>query len=89
MLDRFSDIACMTDNSTLTELSLDGNPLTNNPHYRKMIIHRMKHLKVLDTRPLTVCIWTELSCINISLLGRGEGTGCSSDPRGSTRITKS
>lgn len=49
----FSDIACMTDNSTLTELSLDGNPLTNNPDYRKMIIHRMKHLKVLDTRPLT------------------------------------
>lgn len=49
----FSDIACITENPSLTELSLDGNPLANNPDYRKMIIHKMKNLKVLDTRPLT------------------------------------
>ena len=89
MLDRFSDIACMTNNSTLTELSLDGNPLANNPDYRKMIIHRMNNLKVLDTRPLTVCTWTVLSSISTLLLGGGEDTGCSCDPGGSTRITKS
>ena len=52
--DRFSDITCMVDNSSLTELALDGNPLANNPDYRKTIIYRMKNLKVLDTRPLTV-----------------------------------
>lgn len=42
----------MTENPSLTELSLDGNPLASNPEYHKIIIHRMKNLKVLDTRPL-------------------------------------
>ena len=54
----------MADNSSLTELALDGNPLASNPGYRKTIIHRMKNLKVLDTRPLTVYMLKTMSLIN-------------------------
>lgn len=53
MCGRFYDIACVTENPTLTELSLDGNPLASNPDYRR-IIYRMKNLELLDTRLVTV-----------------------------------
>ena len=89
MLDRFSDIACMTENSMLTELSLDGNPLANNPDYRKMIIHRMKNLTVLDTRPLTVCYGLHYHALALHSIGGGQDADCSCGPRGSTRTTKS
>ena len=87
---RFSDIACITENPSLTELALDGNPLANKSDYR-MVIHKMKNLEVLDTRPLTVCyIDHTISSIYPSLLtGGGQDAGSTCDPGGSTRIIKS
>ena len=54
-LNRFSDITCMTENSKITELALDGNPLASNSDYRKMLIHKMEKLSKLDTKTITVC----------------------------------
>ena len=56
ILNRFSDISCMTENSeNIIELALDGNPLANNPDYQKTLIYKMEELNKLDGKTLTVC----------------------------------
>ena len=53
---RFSDITCVTDSPSLSELSLDGNPLANNTEYRVVMVHRVAGLRVLDTKPISVSV---------------------------------
>ncbi|XP_065911505.1 leucine-rich repeat-containing protein 49-like isoform X2 [Dysidea avara] len=53
LIEEFSDITCVTDSPSLSELSLDGNPLANSTDYRVLMVHRVAGLRVLDTKPIS------------------------------------
>ncbi|XP_064608025.1 leucine-rich repeat-containing protein 49-like isoform X2 [Liolophura sinensis] len=49
----FEDISCVGECSTLSELSLDGNPLTQESHYKQSVLRHMQQLKQLDMKRIT------------------------------------
>ena len=51
----FEDISCLGDSTSLSEVSLDGNPITTQEQYYKQIVLRhMQQLKQLDMKRVTV-----------------------------------
>ncbi len=50
----FEDVACLGESSSLSELSLDGNPFAQDGAYKQMILRNMATLKQLDMRKITV-----------------------------------
>lgn len=53
-LSSFNDMSCMSRCMTLSELTLDGNPLANSPDHRPSIIYHVRCLGSLDQRPISV-----------------------------------
>ncbi|XP_033107999.1 leucine-rich repeat-containing protein 49-like isoform X2 [Anneissia japonica] len=49
----FDDIACLGDSTSLSELSLDGNPFSHDSYYKQTILRNMIHLKQLDMKRIT------------------------------------
>ncbi|XP_071964951.1 leucine-rich repeat-containing protein 49-like isoform X2 [Antedon mediterranea] len=49
----FEDISCLGDSTSLTELSLDGNPLSHDSYYKQTILRNVFQLKQLDMKRIT------------------------------------
>jgi len=52
-IERWQDIWCLSECASIVEISLDGNPLTENPGYRQTIIASTSRLKMLDGRRIS------------------------------------
>ena len=50
----FDDISSATSCTVLTELSVDGNPLANDPDHRSTILFYLTQLVTLSQQPVTV-----------------------------------
>ncbi|XP_045156719.2 leucine-rich repeat-containing protein 49-like isoform X2 [Mercenaria mercenaria] len=46
----FEDISCLGDSTSLSEISLDGNPLTSEQYYKQIVLRHMQQLKQLDMK---------------------------------------
>ena len=46
----FEDIACLGDSTSLSEISLDGNPITQEQYYKQVVLRHMQQLKQLDMK---------------------------------------
>ncbi|KAK3097495.1 hypothetical protein FSP39_010176 [Pinctada imbricata] len=49
----FEDIACLGDSTSLSEISLDGNPITQEQYYKQVVLRHMQQLKQLDMKRVT------------------------------------
>ncbi|KAL4228191.1 Leucine-rich repeat-containing protein 49 [Mactra antiquata] len=49
----FEDISCLGDSTSLSEISLDGNPLTQEQYYKQIVLRHMQQLKQLDMKRVT------------------------------------
>ena len=50
----FGDIHCLSKSSSLTELSLDGNPIADETSYKQTILQNVLSIKQLDMRKINV-----------------------------------
>ncbi|XP_060602229.1 leucine-rich repeat-containing protein 49-like isoform X4 [Ruditapes philippinarum] len=46
----FEDISCLGESTSLSEISLDGNPLTSEQYYKQIVLRHMQQLKQLDMK---------------------------------------
>eukprot|EP00106_Octopus_bimaculoides_P015658 XP_014783100.1 PREDICTED: leucine-rich repeat-containing protein 49-like [Octopus bimaculoides] len=46
----FSAVSCLSDSSSLSEVSLDGNPIAIEHSYRQNVLYNMQQLRLLDMR---------------------------------------
>ena len=53
-LHSFDDICCLSNCDSLSELTLDGNPLANHHDYRHSAIFHVSHLRSLDQTLVSV-----------------------------------
>ena len=65
----FEDISCLGDSTSLSEVSLDGNPITTQEQYYKQIVLRhMQQLKQLDMKRVTVSSESPSPCCVVFLI---------------------
>lgn len=50
----FEDIQCLGESNSLSEISLDGNPLCQEQYYKQIVLRHMQQLKQLDMKRVTV-----------------------------------
>lgn len=53
LITSYEDISCLGDSTSLTEVSLDGNPFCQDSSYKSTIIRSMTYLKQLDMKKIT------------------------------------
>ncbi|XP_072167360.1 leucine-rich repeat-containing protein 49-like [Diadema setosum] len=53
LITSFDDVACLSDSTSLTEVSLDGNPFCQDMSYKPTVIRNMNYLKQLDMKKIT------------------------------------
>ncbi|CAL1537613.1 unnamed protein product [Lymnaea stagnalis] len=49
----FEDVQCLGDSTSLSEISLDGNPICQDSNYKQMVLRQMQQLKQLDMKRVT------------------------------------
>ncbi|XP_069723047.1 leucine-rich repeat-containing protein 49 isoform X3 [Phaenicophaeus curvirostris] len=49
----FEDILCLADSSSLSDITLDGNPIAQETWYKHTILHHMMQLRQLDMKRIT------------------------------------
>uniref|UniRef100_A0A6J0SVV5 Leucine-rich repeat-containing protein 49 n=1 Tax=Pogona vitticeps TaxID=103695 RepID=A0A6J0SVV5_9SAUR len=52
-ISRFEDILCLADSTSLSEISLDGNPIAQETWYKPTVLHHMMQLRQLDMKKIT------------------------------------
>ncbi|XP_039247588.2 leucine-rich repeat-containing protein 49-like [Styela clava] len=52
-ISRWEDISCLAESSSLSEISLDGNPITSESWYKQVVLKNMLQLKQLDSKRVT------------------------------------
>ncbi|XP_078055989.1 leucine-rich repeat-containing protein 49 isoform X3 [Mustelus asterias] len=52
-ISRFEDIACLSDSLSLSEVTLDGNPIAQESWYKHTILRHMLQLRQLDMKKIT------------------------------------
>ncbi|XP_042329927.1 leucine-rich repeat-containing protein 49 [Sceloporus undulatus] len=52
-ISRFEDILCLADSTSLSEITLDGNPIAQETWYKPTILHHMMQLRQLDMKKIT------------------------------------
>ncbi|XP_067871801.1 leucine-rich repeat-containing protein 49 isoform X4 [Heterodontus francisci] len=52
-ISRFEDIACLSDSLSLSEVTLDGNPIAQESWYKYTILRHMLQLRQLDMKKIT------------------------------------
>ncbi len=57
-------MSCLSGCESLSELTLDGNPLANAPDHRPSAIFHVSHLRVLDQTPVTVSLEQSLYLVH-------------------------
>jgi leucine-rich repeat-containing protein 49 len=50
----WEDIFCLGDSSSLSEVSLDGNPFAQEQYYKQVLLRHMSQLRQLDMKRITV-----------------------------------
>ncbi|XP_063955807.1 leucine-rich repeat-containing protein 49-like isoform X4 [Lytechinus pictus] len=53
LITNWDDISCLADSTSLTEVSLDGNPFCQESSYKSIIIRSMGYLKQLDMKKIS------------------------------------
>ena len=54
----FDDITSLGESHSLTEISLDGNPLAGENGYKQTVLRNMQHLRQLDMKRVSVSMVT-------------------------------
>ncbi|NXH15493.1 LRC49 protein, partial [Bucco capensis] len=49
----FEDILCLADSSSLSDITLDGNPIAQETWYKHTVLHHMVQLRQLDMKRIT------------------------------------
>uniref|UniRef100_A0A8C3K0B5 Leucine rich repeat containing 49 n=1 Tax=Calidris pygmaea TaxID=425635 RepID=A0A8C3K0B5_9CHAR len=49
----FEDILCLADSSSLSDITLDGNPIAQETWYKHTVVHHMMQLRQLDMKRIT------------------------------------
>ncbi|XP_041367992.1 leucine-rich repeat-containing protein 49-like isoform X2 [Gigantopelta aegis] len=49
----YEDISCLGETHSLSEISLDGNPISQDQYYKQVILRHMQQLKQLDMKRVT------------------------------------
>uniref|UniRef100_A0A8C3CRW5 Leucine rich repeat containing 49 n=1 Tax=Cairina moschata TaxID=8855 RepID=A0A8C3CRW5_CAIMO len=49
----FEDILCLADSSSLSDITLDGNPIAQESWYKHTVLHHMMQLRQLDMKRIT------------------------------------
>ena len=57
----FEDISSLSDSASLSEISLDGNPITQEQYYKQIVLRHMQQLKQLDMKRVTVRAQTSIT----------------------------
>ncbi|XP_075064185.1 leucine-rich repeat-containing protein 49 [Mixophyes fleayi] len=52
-ISRIDDILCLADSTSLSDVTLDGNPIAQEPWYRQTILGHMVQLRQLDMKRIT------------------------------------
>ncbi|XP_063782279.1 leucine-rich repeat-containing protein 49 isoform X2 [Pseudophryne corroboree] len=52
-ISRINDILCLADSTSLSDVTLDGNPIAQEPWYRQTILGHMLQLRQLDMKRIT------------------------------------
>ncbi|KAH0619821.1 hypothetical protein JD844_014141 [Phrynosoma platyrhinos] len=52
-ISRFDDILCLADSTSLSEITLDGNPISQETWYKPTVLHHMMQLRQLDMKKIT------------------------------------
>ena len=52
----FDDILCLSNSTSLNELSMDGNPFAIDPTYKQVILRNLSNLRQLDMKRISVRI---------------------------------
>ena len=55
----FEDVSCLAESASLSEVSLDGNPFTQDGAYKQTILRHMQQLRQLDMRKVTVSTYND------------------------------
>ncbi|XP_048722897.2 leucine-rich repeat-containing protein 49 isoform X4 [Caretta caretta] len=50
----FDNVLCLADSSSLSDITLDGNPIAQETWYKNTILHHMMQLRQLDMKRITV-----------------------------------
>uniref|UniRef100_A0A8C5NST1 Leucine-rich repeat-containing protein 49 n=1 Tax=Junco hyemalis TaxID=40217 RepID=A0A8C5NST1_JUNHY len=50
----FEDILCLADSSSLSDITLDGNPIAQETWYKHTVLHHMMQLRQLDMKRITI-----------------------------------
>ncbi len=53
----FEDISCLSESTSLSEVSLDGNPFAGDPAYKQTVLRHMQQLRQLDMKRVSVCFY--------------------------------
>ena len=61
LLCSFDDIACLSNCDSLSDLTLDGNPLANQSDHRPSIIFHISLLRSLDQTVVSVSVYLYMS----------------------------
>jgi len=51
----FDDISCISGAASLTELALDGNPMSHELSYKQTVLRHVAQIRQLDMKRVTVC----------------------------------
>nr|XP_060632268.1 leucine-rich repeat-containing protein 49-like [Anolis sagrei ordinatus] len=52
-ISRFDDVLCLEDSTSLSEITLDGNPIALETWYKPTVLHHMMQLRQLDMKKIT------------------------------------
>lgn len=58
----FDQLACLGESRSLSELTLDGNPVALETWYKQAVLRCVLHLRQLDMKRITV----SLNCLTVS-----------------------
>jgi len=53
----FNDILCISGAASLSELALDGNPMTHELSYKQTVLRYVSQIRQLDMKRVTVSIY--------------------------------
>ncbi|XP_062998442.1 leucine-rich repeat-containing protein 49 [Elgaria multicarinata webbii] len=52
-ISRFDDILCLADSASISDITLDGNPIAQETWYKHTVLHHMMQLRQLDMKKIT------------------------------------
>nr|XP_060611934.1 leucine-rich repeat-containing protein 49-like [Anolis sagrei ordinatus] len=78
-ISRFDDVLCLEDSTSLSEITLDGNPIALETWYKPTVLHHMMQLRQLDMKKITVRnnkFLTRGICNEIQFCGHQQAVPC-------------